>query len=51
MRCTLDPNLLPKTEKELEIKIEDENTDYQCVFDLDISGWRTFKYDRIVEVL
>lgn len=57
MRCTLKFDLLPeKMQKVLLEKAEDDkdaipNEDVIVAYDLDAGGWRSFRLDRIIEVL
>lgn len=57
MRCTLKFDLLPEQVQAkllAEEKDEDEkitNETLVTVYDLDEQGWRSFKIDRIIEVL
>ena len=55
MRCTLSAAVLPQTiRKVYEAKMKTANTEEEntlTVFDLDEQDWRSFRIDRIIEVL
>lgn len=48
MKCTLSPNHLPTLEESERKKAENQNT--LSVWDLDNSGWRSFRLDSIKSV-
>jgi len=54
MKCTLEASLLPEPtveEATAEPKVQrKENPDVQVVWDLDKAGWRSFRYDSVLEV-
>ena len=48
MMCTLNPTILPESvEKEGGVKVR--NPDVQCVWDVDNNGWRSFRFDSVVD--
>lgn len=50
MRCTLQPNYLPKTyleEKEKETSFHNENPNVIAAWDLQNGGWRSFRIDSV----
>ncbi len=52
MRCTLNANLLPPVKNTGGVQEEAEpNPNLVTVFDLDAADWRSFRLDRILEVL
>ncbi len=49
MKCTLNNELVPQTEKKTE-RVKEVNEDVCPVYDLEKQGWRSFRYDSIKEV-
>lgn len=50
MRCTLNEELIPvefKPKGESKLK---HNDDVRAVYDLDNTGWRSFRWDSVTEV-
>ena len=43
MKCTLQPNLVPETNSARE-----KSSERLTVFDTEVKGWRTIKFDRII---
>lgn len=50
MRCTLNPELLPKKEEKENKKKKTENLEILSVFDLDKKDWRSFKIKNIISI-
>lgn len=54
LNCTLQEHLIPKLESKLEsdssTKTKVENSNLLSVWDLDNSGWRSFRIDSIIEL-
>ena len=50
MRCTLQPELLPKVELKENSKPRKESTTSMRVFDLDKNEWRSFKLANVTEI-
>lgn len=50
MKCTLQPNVLPKQILTEEHKTRKENKDVLSVWDLDLNEWRAFRFDRVLEI-
>lgn len=48
LRCTLNPNLLPKSELKESTRKQPTNT--MAVFDLDNNGWRSFTIKSVKQV-
>ena len=49
MVCTLDPNLIPVTEKKTD-RTKEPNPEVIPVYDLEADGWRSFRIDSIVSI-
>ena len=49
MKCTLNSELVPQTEKKTE-RVKEVNEDVCPVYDIEKQGWRSFRYDSIHEV-
>ena len=49
MRCTLREEALPK-QMDIEERTESPNKEYLAVWDLDKSGWRSFRIDTIEDI-
>jgi hypothetical protein len=52
MRCTLQPDLLPKVEHKTELKESKPVTEQTAipVYDLDNNGWRSFTLNTVKRV-
>jgi hypothetical protein len=50
MKCTLNPEQLPKVELKEDTKPKKENTDYLRVFDLEKNEWRSFTIKKVKQV-
>lgn len=48
MRCTLKPDLLPKTVSDVLPEQKTPNPDVLRVWDLEKSAWRSFRLDSII---
>jgi hypothetical protein len=52
MRCTLDETLMParsETVDTADVKPgRKENPDVQRVYDVDVGGWRSFRWDKLI---
>ena len=46
MNCTLKSELTETYEKKTD-KVKDPNPDICPVYDLDVKGWRSFRYDSV----
>ena len=44
MNCTLDPNVVPPVNSLVETSTRDQ----LVVYDVDVEGWRTVTYDRVL---
>lgn len=50
MQCTLNEAMLPpKTSSETPSKARKENPDVQSVWDINAKGWRSFRWDNVIE--
>ena len=49
MNCTLKEDLTESYEKKTD-KVKESNPDICPVYDLDIKGWRSFRYDSVKQV-
>ena len=49
MRCTLREDILPKQTDLEEHTQRKQPTESVAVWDLDANGWRSFRYDSIIE--
>lgn len=49
MRCTLREDLIQSTEKKTE-RTKKENADVMSVWDLEKSGWRSFRLDSVKSI-
>ena len=45
MRCTLQPEFLPESIEKEGIRVS--NPEVQSVWDIDSSGWRSFRFDSV----
>lgn len=51
MLCTTNTSLVPKVEESAEPKREKKiNKDVMSVYDLEVNGWRSFRWDSIKQV-
>jgi len=49
MRCTLQASMLPaQTDIEEQIQKKAPNPEVLAVWDLEVEGWRSFRYDSII---
>lgn len=49
MKCTLRPDLLPpQTDLEEQVEKRQPNPDVIAVWDLEVQGWRSFRFDSIL---
>jgi len=49
MKCTLVPNLLPEIEINENKKTRKENLDIIKVYDLEKNGWRSFRFENLID--
>lgn len=49
MNCTLKSELTENYEKKTE-RVKEQNPDVCAVYDLDVKGWRSFRFDSITAV-
>lgn len=49
LRCTLKQDVVPPFPENRVVKVK-PNPDTLCVWDLDKSEWRSFRYDRVTSV-
>jgi hypothetical protein len=48
MNCTLNPTMIPVVEaKESTGKTKAENPEVQPVYDVEVQGWRSFRWDSV----
>ena len=51
MKCTLASELIPApTEEKKTDRVKKENPDVLAVWDLEKAGWRSFRFDTILEI-
>lgn len=50
MSCTLDPRIVPKSETKEATRPRTVPTHTLSVYDVNASGWRSFRWDSIIEV-
>lgn len=50
MTCTLQTGIVPLTEGSITKKPRPENPSVCSVWDLNANGWRSFKWDNVVDV-
>lgn len=50
MKCTLNPEQLPKVELKESKEIKNKTSDYMRVFDLDKNEWRSFTIKKVKQV-
>lgn len=51
MKCTLSESLIPApTEEKKTDRVKKENPDVLAVWDLEKTGWRSFRFDTILEI-
>ena len=51
MKCTLAGELIPApTEEKKTDRVKKENPDVLAVWDLEKAGWRSFRFDAILEI-
>ena len=50
MKCTLNPEQLPKVEIKEDVKPRKENTTAMRVFDLEKNEWRSFTIKKVTKV-
>jgi WYL_2, Sm-like SH3 beta-barrel fold len=50
MNCTLKEDLLPVTEAKEETKERKTNDDVLAVYDVDVEGWRSFRWDSLTQI-
>ena len=50
MYCTLKEDLLPVTEVKEETKERKVNEDVLAVYDVDAEGWRSFRWDSLIQI-
>lgn len=48
MRATLMPKLIPSSTEKTSEKTVAANPDVQKVYDLDVQGWRSFRWDSFI---
>ena len=49
MRCTLIPEFLPETPGQVG-KSKEKSKDAVAVFDLDKQAWRSFRFDKLIDL-
>jgi hypothetical protein len=49
MRATLCPSFIPEETRSKEEATRTVSSDSQAVYDLDLSAWRSFRWDRLTE--
>lgn len=50
MKCTLNEKYIPPAEPKKTDRVKKENPDVLAVWDLEKDGWRSFRFDTILEV-
>lgn len=51
MKCTLSEALIPApTEEKKTDRVKKENPEVLAVWDLEKAGWRSFRYDTLLEI-
>lgn len=50
MRCSLNPSLLPAATPKESKTARAVSTETLAVYDLENEGWRSFRYDSVIEV-
>jgi hypothetical protein len=50
MNCTLNEEHLPVTEAKEETKERKTNDDVLAVYDVDAEGWRSFRWDSLIQI-
>jgi hypothetical protein len=51
MICTLQEGLIPPQEPKKTDRVKKENDDVLAVWDLELSSWRSFRFDSILSVV
>lgn len=51
MRCTLKNDLIPETQSDTQTETRKVNEDVLAVWDLEKSGWRSFRLDSLISIL
>ena len=49
MRCSLNEDILPPREDENVKQTRKENPDVQSVWDVDAKGWRSFRWENVID--
>lgn len=49
MKCTLNESLIPPTDPD-KVSTKKHNPDVLAVWDLEKFGWRSFRYDTLLEI-
>lgn len=49
MKCTLNEDLLPPVDPD-KVSVKKHNPDVLAVWDLEKEGWRSFRYDTLLEI-
>lgn len=47
MRCTLNPKFLPEMDEEADVNPRKKSDSSVAVWDIDLQGWRAFRYDSV----
>ena len=50
MKCTLKETLIPKPEITEPVKVVDWSDEAQRVYDIEVQGWRSFRWDSIKSI-
>jgi hypothetical protein len=50
MKCTLNEKYIPQSEPKKTDRVKKENDQVLAVWDLENSGWRSFRYDSITKI-
>jgi len=50
MKCTLNDTYIPPTEPKKTERVKKDNPDVLAVWDLEKDGWRSFRFDTVLEV-
>jgi len=50
MKCTLNDAYIPPSEPKKTDRVKKDNPDVLAVWDLEKDGWRSFRFDTILEV-
>jgi hypothetical protein len=50
MKCTLSEAYIPQAEPKKTERVKKENLDALAVWDIEKVGWRSFRYDSVLEI-